>query len=86
MHLTGGEHLHAARGLVLRLTKGHATAVRQVHHYNTLYVPTSGSFQLLASGHAFVGWGQSYYFSEYSKTNHLLYDAAMPATDSPTGP
>jgi hypothetical protein len=55
--------------------------VRQVHHYNTSVVLTSGSFRILASGHAFVGWGQSYYYSEYSKTNKLLYDAAMPRTD-----
>ena len=72
---------HAARGLILRLSKGHATVVRQVHHYNTSVVLTSGSFQVLASGHAFVGWGQDYYYSEYSKTNSLLYDAAMPRTD-----
>lgn len=69
---------HAARGLVLKLSKGHATVARQVHHYNTGEVPTGGNFQLLSSGHAFVGWGQSYYYSEYSKTNSLLQDAAMP--------
>jgi Arylsulfotransferase (ASST) len=71
-------YLHPARGLILRLKKGHATVVRQVHHYNTHCVPSNGSFQVLASGHAFIGWGQSYYYSEYSKTNTLLYDAAMP--------
>jgi hypothetical protein len=72
------KYLHPARGLILHLSKGHATVVRQVHHYNTPGVPSNGSFQVLASGHAFVGWGQSVYYSEYSKTNTLLYDAAMP--------
>jgi hypothetical protein len=74
-------YLHPARGLVLRLRKGHATVVHQVHHYNTRAVPTAGSFRVLASGHAFAGWGQSFYYSEYSKTNTLLYDAAMPRPD-----
>jgi hypothetical protein len=75
------KYLHPARGLILRLSKGHATMVRQVHHYNTQGVQSSGSFRVLASGHAFVGWGQSFYYSEYSKTNTLLYDAAMPRPD-----
>ena len=39
------KYLHPARGLILRLSKGHATVVRQVHHYNTPGVPTSGSFR-----------------------------------------
>ncbi|MGN6168129.1 MAG: arylsulfotransferase family protein [Solirubrobacteraceae bacterium] len=68
---------HAARGLVLRLSKGHATVIRQVHHYNTAEVPTAGNYQQIGS-HSFLGWGQSFYYSEYSKTNSLLYDAAMP--------
>jgi hypothetical protein len=69
--------LHPARGLVLRLSHGHATVVRQVHHYNTREVPTGGNYQQIGS-HSFIGWGQSVYYSEYSKTNTLLYDAAMP--------
>jgi Arylsulfotransferase (ASST) len=75
------KYLHPARGLILRLSKGHATVVRQVHHYNTPGIPGLGSFRVLASGHAFVGWGQTFYYSEYSKINTLLYDAAMPKPD-----
>jgi hypothetical protein len=62
------------------LSKGHATVVRQIHHYNTAVVPTAGNFQRVGA-HAFLGWGQSFYYSEYSKTNSLLYDAAMPKGD-----
>ncbi|HZO78866.1 MAG TPA: arylsulfotransferase family protein [Solirubrobacteraceae bacterium] len=72
--------LGPARGLVLRLSKHHATVVRQVHHYNTREVPTAGNYQQIGS-HSFIGWGQSFYYSEYSKTNSLLYDAAMPRSN-----
>jgi hypothetical protein len=77
---------HRARGLVLSLSKSKksATVVRQYHHPNVGYrhsrVPTAGSFQTLADGHAFIGWGQSYFYSEHSKKG-MVYDAAMPQTD-----
>lgn len=74
---------HAARGLVLSLNKGKksASVVHQYHHPNTNLVPTSGSLRFLSNGHAFIGWGQSYYYSEYAGPKSLVYDAAMPKPD-----
>lgn len=74
---------HAARGLVVSLnfSKKRAGLVRQFHHPHTSEVPTAGSFRFLSDGHAFIGWGQSYFYSEYTNAGKMVYDAAMPKTD-----
>jgi hypothetical protein len=71
-----------ARGLLLTLnTNKTATLARQYHHPNTGFVLSFGSIQYVSGGHAFVGWGQSPYYSEYTNTGGLLYDVAMPKGD-----
>ncbi len=72
---------HAARGLVLSLSKGRASVSKQYHHPNTSEVPTSGNVQFLPKGHTFIGWGQSWFYSEYAGPKSMVYDAAMPRPD-----
>ena len=74
---------HAARGLVLSLSKAKksATVVRQYRHPSTREVPTGGNLQTLSDGHAFIGWGQSYFYSEYTAKGSMIYDAAIPKPD-----
>jgi hypothetical protein len=72
---------HAARGLVLSLSKGRASVASQYHHPNTHEVPTSGNVQFLPKGHTFIGWGQSWFYSEYAGPKSMVYDAAMPKPD-----
>jgi hypothetical protein len=40
-----------------------------------------GNLQILPNGDRFVGWGQAPFFSLYSKTGKLLFDAALPDPD-----
>jgi hypothetical protein len=71
-----------ARGLLLTLKGKTATTARQYHHPNTSVVLTLGSFRYVSGGHAFIGWGQSPYYSEYTNNaKTLLYDVAMPKGD-----
>lgn len=74
---------HAARGLILSLSKKKksATVVKQFHHVDTSEVPTGGDLERLSNGNFFIGWGQSWFYSEYSKSGKLVYDAAMPKGD-----
>jgi hypothetical protein len=76
-----GGHAGPARGLLLSLKGKSATMARQYHHANTSLILTLGSFRYLSDGHAFVGWGQSPYYSEYTAAGSLIYDAAMPSSD-----
>lgn len=79
---SGTGFLHPARGLVLSLnfSKKRAGLVRQYHHADTRHILTGGSFRFLSDGHAFIGWGQSPFYSEQTAKG-MLYDAAMPEGD-----
>jgi hypothetical protein len=44
-------------------------------------VPTGGNLQFLPKGHTFIGWGQSWFYSEYAGPKSMVYDAAMPKPD-----
>ncbi|HTR90041.1 MAG TPA: arylsulfotransferase family protein, partial [Solirubrobacteraceae bacterium] len=52
-----------------------------VHDYEhsspALSAGSQGNVQALADGNLFVGWGSQPYFSEYSPTGQVLYDAHM---------
>jgi hypothetical protein len=40
---------------------------------------SQGNAQLMPSGNSFVGWGESPYFTEFSPTGQVLFDAHLPA-------
>ena len=40
-----------------------------------------GNTQLLPNGDVFVGWGEVPFFSEYTTSGKLLFDAAFPSPD-----
>lgn len=69
-----------SRAIVLRLDTKRMTAtlVSSFVHSPSLASPSQGDFQPLPDGSWFVGWGQEPYFSEYSSTGQLLFDAHMP--------
>jgi predicted lipoprotein with Yx(FWY)xxD motif len=73
----------SSRGLVLKLDSAAktATVVASYPHSPPLSVPSQGDLQILPDGHAFVGWGQLPYYSEYTAAGTLLYDVALPAAD-----
>lgn len=50
-----------------------------VHSAPALLAASQGDFQPLAGGDWFVGWGQEPFFSEFSPTGRLLFDAHLPA-------
>lgn len=72
-----------ARALVLNVnTTNHtATYVSSITHTPGLTVATQGNSEPLSNGNTFVGWGQAPYFSEYSSSGQVLYDAMLPAAD-----
>src|SRR6202012_6016956 len=47
----------------------------------TVHSEYMGNTQTLPNGERFVGWGQAPFFSLYSKTGKLLFDAALPPPD-----
>jgi hypothetical protein len=66
-----------SRGLVVRLDPKHKTVkrVKEYQHQPQLSSDFEGSLQMLAKGHAFIGWGQQPYFSEYDGAGHQIFDA-----------
>jgi hypothetical protein len=49
------------------------------HSAPALLAASQGDFQPLPGGNWFVGWGQEPFFSEYSPSGQLLFDAHLPA-------
>jgi hypothetical protein len=68
-----------SRGLVLALNPatGTASVAAQFEHSPALSSGSQGNIQQLTNGDMFVGWGSEPYFSEYSATGQLLFDAHM---------
>lgn len=67
-----------SRGLVLRLDRLHhrVRLAREYRHDPEIESNSQGSTQLLAGGHAFVGWGgRSPWFTEYAPDGRVLFDA-----------
>jgi hypothetical protein len=71
-----------SRGIVvdLDLDGMSATLVREYTHPQKLIATSQGNVQALPNGNAFVGWGSSPFFSEYSKKGELLFDAEFPGS------
>jgi hypothetical protein len=73
----------ASRGLVLRLDRRRrtATVVRSLQRAPDTSAQSEGSTQLLPGGRAFVGFGSTPFFSEFSASGKLLFDAQLPDGD-----
>jgi hypothetical protein len=54
-----------------------ATVVAQYLHPHPLLAASQGNMQPLANRDVFVGWGSQPYFSEFSASGQLLFDAHM---------
>ncbi len=74
---------HQSRAIVVALNGARhtATLVSQLTHNAPLSSSSQGNYQTLPNGDAFIGWGPQPYFSEYSPTGQLLFDAHMPPAD-----
>jgi hypothetical protein len=72
-----------SRGLVLRLDRHRHTATvsGSYHRSNVTSAQSEGSVQSLAGGNTFVGFGSSGFFSQFSATGKLLFDARLPQDD-----
>jgi hypothetical protein len=56
-----------------------ATLLSSFVHPTPLLAASQGDFQPQPGGNWFVGWGQEPFFSEYSASGQLLFDAHLPA-------
>jgi Arylsulfotransferase (ASST) len=89
-----------SRGLVLSLNPAARTdsVVHEYEHSGALLAASQGNMQPLPNGDLFIGWGSEPYFSEFSASGQLLFDAHMhgsyqsyrtyrfPWTGTPPGP
>jgi Arylsulfotransferase (ASST) len=68
-----------SRGLVLSLdhAAGQATLVREYLHDPPVLSAALGSVQALDGGGAFIGWGDSSYFTEYGAAGAVVLDARL---------
>jgi hypothetical protein len=73
----------SSRGLVLKLDhrRKRATVERQLHRPADTSAQSEGSVQTLPGGNVFVGWGAQPFFSEFSPSGELLFDASLPVDD-----
>ncbi|TMK98330.1 MAG: MFS transporter [Actinobacteria bacterium] len=82
--LTGGgtyvDPTAPSRGLVLKLDQPARTAslVAQYKRGEDFDAAYMGDAQQLPNGNVFVGWGSEPYFSEFSRSGRLLFDAQLP--------
>lgn len=73
-----------SRGLEIAVNESARTVEfrREFHHSPAVDSPDLGSVQLLSDGHYFIGWGTSAYFTEYSQSGELLFDARVDGVES----
>jgi hypothetical protein len=66
----------SSRGLILHVNEKSRLVrlVRSLSHKPPILSNALGSVQLLADGHAFVGWGTTSYFTEYDSGGAVLFD------------
>jgi outer membrane protein assembly factor BamB len=70
-----------SRGLVLSVNAQSDTVLSQFEHPTpALASGSQGSIQMLEGGNVFVGWGAEPYFSEFTASGQLLFDAHMHGT------
>jgi hypothetical protein len=72
-----------SRGIVVSLNAqtGTETLVAEYEHPSALKAGSQGDVQSLPSGNLFIGWGAEPWFSEFSSSGQLLFDARMPPGD-----
>ncbi len=72
-----------SRGLVLNVNPhtGTDTVAAQFLHPKPFSAGSQGDMQGLPGGDFFVGWGPVSYFSEFSPSGQLLFDAHMPTVE-----
>lgn len=77
------QYAPASRGLILGLDAKRRTAkvVRQYHRAADTSAQSEGSTQILKGGNVFVGFGSTEFFSEFSPSGKLLFDASLPNGD-----
>jgi hypothetical protein len=70
-----------SRGLILSVDPATKTdtVVDQYVHSGPLSAASQGNVQNLENGNMFIGWGAEPYFSEYTATGALVFDAHLPA-------
>jgi Arylsulfotransferase (ASST) len=68
-----------SRGIVVAINARARTdtLVAQYEHPYALFSGSQGNIQMLPNGDAFIGWGAAPYFSEFSASGQLLFDAHM---------
>lgn len=68
-----------SRGLVLAVDEQRrkVSLVRQYHHRPAVLSPALGSVQTLTDDGAFVGWGDSSWFTEYDRSGHVVLDGRL---------
>jgi hypothetical protein len=72
-----------SRGIVVALNAqtGTETLVAEYEHPGALKAGSQGNVQPLPNGNLFIGWGAEPWFSEFSTSGQLLFDARMPSSD-----
>ncbi len=71
-----------SRGILVSLNQqsGTETLVSEFEHPGTaLKAGSQGNVQQLGTGNLFIGWGAEPWFSEFTSTGQLLFDAHMPS-------
>jgi hypothetical protein len=66
-----------SRGLIESIDAGAASVVAQYEHPGGLKSGSQGNLQALGNGDVFLGWGSEPYFSEFTSSGQLLYDAHL---------
>jgi len=69
-----------SRGIILSLNPQSKTdtLVTEYEHPTPLKSGSQGNVQLMENGDLFVGWGSEPYFSEFTPSGQLLFDAHLP--------
>ena len=72
-----------SRGILVALNPraGTETLVAEYEHPGALKAGSQGNVQSLPSGNLFIGWGAEPWFSEFSSSGQLAFDARMPSGD-----
>ncbi len=73
----------SSRALILALDLRHRVArvAEQYHRPGHTSAQSEGSVQRLPNGNTFVGFGSTEFFSEFSPSGALVFDASLPADD-----
>jgi hypothetical protein len=72
-----------SRGILVALDQqtDTETLVAEYEHPSALKAGSQGDVQSLPGGNLFIGWGAEPWFSEFSSSGQLLFDARMPPGD-----